>query len=166
MNIIKGKGQRLIPEELLKYLEALKKKYPDAVDLIEANPTLEGGEESLSSVLINGTKYAVGGGGSKLYRHEINISNDYYFTLFSSDNSPLTFTTLGMNHAGNYALTYPYSLSLSSELRLANSLKVISAVTIELYGYKIQKDTLDVTVQRLSTINTSGNTITDTVTEV
>lgn len=60
---VKGKGQRLIPEELLKYLEVLKNKYPDAVDLVEANPTLEGGEDSLSSVLINGTKYAVGGGG-------------------------------------------------------------------------------------------------------
>lgn len=59
---IKGKGQRLIPEELLKYLEDLKNKYPNAVNLVEANPTLEGGEDSLSSVLINGVKYAVGGG--------------------------------------------------------------------------------------------------------
>lgn len=64
--MIKGKGQRLIPEELLKYLESLKNKYPNAVDLIEANPTLEGGEDSLSSVLINGTKYSVGGGGATL----------------------------------------------------------------------------------------------------
>lgn len=63
MSNVKGKGQRLIPEELLRYLEALKNKYPVAVDLIEANPTLEGGEDSLSSVLINGTKYAVGGSG-------------------------------------------------------------------------------------------------------
>lgn len=29
MSNVKGKGQRLIPEELLKYLEALKKSYPD-----------------------------------------------------------------------------------------------------------------------------------------
>ena len=29
MNIIKGKGQRLIPEELLRYLEAFKEAHPD-----------------------------------------------------------------------------------------------------------------------------------------
>lgn len=64
--MIKGKGQRLIPEELLKYLESLKEKYPNAVNIVEANPTLEGGEDSLSSVLINGVKFAVGGGGATL----------------------------------------------------------------------------------------------------
>lgn len=41
MNIIKGKGQRLIPEELLKYLEAFKEAHPD--------PTA-GGESDLASI--------------------------------------------------------------------------------------------------------------------
>ena len=86
MSIIKGKGQRLIPEELLKYLEALKNKYPDAVDLVEANPTLEGGEDSLSSVLINGTKYAVGGGSEvHLYEHRVNIAG-VDLVIYDSDN--------------------------------------------------------------------------------
>ena len=112
MNIIKGKGQRLIPEELLKYLEALKKKYPDAVDLIEANPTLEGGEESLSSVLINGTKYAVGGGAEvHLYEHIIRIKSTfvdekYVLTSVIIDSStPFTVTSflqwLYQNHSSS-----------------------------------------------------------------
>ena len=97
---IKGKGQRLIPEELLKYLEALKNKYPDAVDLVEANPTLEGGEDSLSSVLINGTKYAVGGGSEvHLYKHLLylndteNLANGF-IDIFTTDNTPFTSQTL------------------------------------------------------------------------
>jgi len=96
---IKGKGQRLIPEELLKYLEALKNKYPDAVDLVEANPTLEGGEDSLSSVLINGTKYAVGGGSDiHLYQHHLfyyqNSSTNIGITLYSSSNEPMNYTDI------------------------------------------------------------------------
>lgn len=93
---IKGKGQRLIPEELLKYLEALKNKYPDAVDLVEANPTLEGGEESLSSVLINGTKYAVGGGSEiHLYKHLLYLKDtadevNGFIEIFTTDSTPFT----------------------------------------------------------------------------
>lgn len=96
---IKGKGQRLIPEELLKYLEALKNKYPDAVDLVEANPTLEGGEDSLSSVLINGTKYAVGGGGAQLYEHNIDLNfsgslGNVSLRIETSISEPFTISTL------------------------------------------------------------------------
>lgn len=92
--MIKGKGQRLIPEELLKYLEALKNKYPNAVDLVEANPTLEGGEDSLSSVLINGTKYAVGGGDGKLYMHHILGTQNESFILYTTDSTPFTTLTI------------------------------------------------------------------------
>ena len=99
MSIIKGKGQRLIPEELLKYLEALKNKYPDAVDLVEANPTLEGGEDSLSSVLINGTKFAVGGGSEvHLYGHYIsakqNANSNINLVIYNNDNTAFTSATL------------------------------------------------------------------------
>lgn len=96
--MIKGKGQRLIPEELLKYLEALKKEYPEAVDIVEANPTLEGGEDSLESVLINGVKYAVGGGNeTHLYNHHCYISSSdaqYSLDIILDNNTPLIYSTL------------------------------------------------------------------------
>lgn len=97
--MIKGKGQRLIPEELLKYLEALKKEYPNAVNLVEANPTLEGGEDSLSSVLINGIKYAVGGGSEvHLYHHHVFLrETDTKFlviNIISTSNIAYTYSTL------------------------------------------------------------------------
>ena len=112
MSNVKGKGQRLIPEELLKYLEALKNKYPDAVDLVEANPTLEGGEDSLSSVLIKGTKYAVGGGSEiHLYEHVIRIkstfSGEKYVLTSVIINSSTPFTNssfiewLSQNHSSD-----------------------------------------------------------------
>lgn len=50
-----------------------------AVDAIElgsnviANPTLEGGEDDLTSIEIDGTKYAVPSGGSTLYLHIIEL---------------------------------------------------------------------------------------------
>ena len=118
MSIIKGKGQRLIPEELLKYLEALKNKYPDAVDLVEANPTLEGGEDSLSSVLINGTKYAVGGGSEvHLYQHLVKFTSNNHPTIemirLSTSNTPLTkstfFDELGGNVYSNFTQCPVYS---------------------------------------------------------
>lgn len=95
---VKGKGQRLIPEELLKYLEALKKKYPEAVDIVEANPTLEGGEGSLESVLINGVKYAVGGGSSATVRHSLTLSmqelGSCVFLIENNDSTPFTKSSL------------------------------------------------------------------------
>ena len=113
MSIIKGKGQRLIPEELLKYLEALKNKYPDAVDLVEANPTLEGGEDSLSSVLINGTKYVVGGGSEvHLYEHRVNIAG-VDLVIYDTDNK-----------------------DYSSKTNLINYLKGIGAIATSLTDYQ------------------------------
>lgn len=135
---------------------------------VVANPTLSGYEADLEGAEIDGIKYKVGGGG-KLYQHKINISNKYYFVLYSRDNLPLTFTTLGMNYAGYYALTYPSCTNLSNDFRLETSIKVISAITIEVYGFKVVKSSLDATAQILATLNVaggSGNTITDTISEV
>lgn len=56
MNIIKGKGQRLIPEELLKYLEAFKENHPD--------PT-EGGGATLDDIVDSqGNKRFIEGDGT------------------------------------------------------------------------------------------------------
>ena len=115
MSNVKGKGQRLIPEELLKYLEALKNKYPNAVDLIEANPTLEGGEDSLSSVLINGTKYAVGGGSDiHLYRHRIAFTSSagvLYTEIYNANEVAYTISSLG-DEFGQY-YDFPTTIEFS-----------------------------------------------------
>lgn len=55
MNIIKGKGQRLIPEELLKYLEAFKEAHPD--------PTQGGGATLDDIVDSQGNKRFIEGNG-------------------------------------------------------------------------------------------------------
>ena len=56
MNIIKGKGQRLIPEELLKYLEAFKENHPD--------PTAGGGSNLEDIVDSQGNKRFIEGDGT------------------------------------------------------------------------------------------------------
>ena len=56
MNIIKGKGQRLIPEELLKYLEAFKENHPD--------PTQGGGATLDDIVDSQGNKRFIEGNGT------------------------------------------------------------------------------------------------------
>lgn len=56
MSIIKGKGQRLIPEELLKYLEAYKEAHPD--------PTQGGGATLDDIVDSQGNKRFVEGNGT------------------------------------------------------------------------------------------------------
>ena len=62
MSIIKGKGQRLIPEELLKYLEKQNKKYPNPESLgteVTANVEPVGGESNLTSIKIGDTVYLI-----------------------------------------------------------------------------------------------------------
>lgn len=54
-NLIKGRGQRLIPEELLKYLEAFKKAHPDPTSKLYLHsiniPTYNNGYAVMSVVL-------------------------------------------------------------------------------------------------------------------
>ena len=68
-NIAKGKGQRLIPEILLKYLEKQNKKYPDPESLgteVTANVEPVGGESDLTSIKIGNTVYLIPSNGTPL----------------------------------------------------------------------------------------------------
>lgn len=67
MSNVKGKGQRLIPEELLKYLEKQNKKYPNPESLgteVTANVEPVGGESNLTSIKIGNTVYLIPSGGT------------------------------------------------------------------------------------------------------
>ena len=64
---------------------------------VEANPTLESGEDELESIEIDGTKYKVGGG-KQLYQHNVRIKfgSNYYelFLQITNDNPNTMFTDL------------------------------------------------------------------------
>lgn len=71
--MIKGRGQRLIPEELLKYTEALKEAHSD--------PTAEWGSS---------------GSEVTLYMHEIEFvssAGSLYAYFYREDNTPITLST-------------------------------------------------------------------------
>lgn len=64
----------------------------------EANPTLSGGETTLTSLKLNGTNYAVGGG--SLYQHTINCYGgnyssgcSFFCSVITKDSTPFTFDT-------------------------------------------------------------------------
>ena len=167
---VKGKGQRLIPEELLKYLEALKKEYPDAVDIVEANPTLEGGEDSLESVLINGVKYAVGGG--SLYEHFIKITNNAVgwssIVIYNSSSEAFIKSTLLQHIQGIGCTTAdnPFPINFikygtSSNGYILKGLSYNGGTT----AIWVFINTTDFSVSDTTT-NLTSITITDTVTEV
>lgn len=74
----------------------------NAVNILDAtntsaNPTLSGGEVTLSSLKLNGTNYAVGGG--SLYEHNIKVNPgsrtmNVRLTYINNDATPITTTTL------------------------------------------------------------------------
>lgn len=90
---VKGKGQRLIPEKLLKYLEKQNKKYPDPESLgteVIANVEPVGGESNLTSIKIGNTIYLIPSGGTPLLEDIEDSAGNKRF--IEGDGTPATIT--------------------------------------------------------------------------
>ena len=174
---IKGKGQRLIPEELLKYLEALKKEYPEAVDIVEANPTLEGGEDPLSSVLINGVKFVVGGG-STIYEHNIDLDfgtglGKVNIRIETENSTPFTISTLYQYFINNDIIydtqNNEYNFISASHYNIGNWGTLVTGISSDISSddkFRVAGVYIDSTKLASSNNSYAPSTILDTVTEL
>ena len=93
-----------------------------------ANPTLEGDEETLSSIGIKGTNYAVGGGSEvHLYRHLIKTAHYQRFTIFTNESSPITTDSLKEKYQGTYL---SQDIDNSQNTRITNGAVTVSSTDI------------------------------------
>ena len=86
-------------------LQAVSKEVADTEidENLIANPTLEGDEETLSSIGIKGTNYAVGGGSEvHLYQHLIKTERWIRFYILSASATPITTDILKSDYQGIY----------------------------------------------------------------
>lgn len=137
--------------------------------VIEETATESVDEETQEPIIIYEYSYRLideASGGGKLYRHELKISNAYYFEIYNNEATPITITILRQKYRGTYSLIYPNSTDYSTDIRLNTSLVIDSSTDFKIYGFKIVKETLSITSQLNLTLNPSGNVLTDTVTEV
>ena len=99
--MIKGKGQRLIPEELLKYTENLKKNYPDETKLYEAGDGI-----SITGNVISST--GGGGGGATLEDIEDSAGNKRFVegngAIASSISSKITGSFIKWSLSGTHLM--------------------------------------------------------------
>ena len=160
--MIKGKGQRLIPEEQLKKLEGMS---------LGANPTTQGGEETLSSIEINGTNYVVGGG--SLYEHHITITTygqtaSIEFDIITKSSEPFTSSTLrnvGEVSCNNIptlqTITDGYTLTYFTHVIIGSS----DNFTFSIYTLTFKNDST-ITEGKSPSQQYSLKTVNDVVTEI
>lgn len=166
-------------------LQAVSKEVADTEidENLIANPTLEGNEETLSSIGIKGTNYAVGGGSEvHLYKHHIKIGgyNQNYdnftlnvsFDIYLSTDTALTFENVkswlsqnGYNEADN-------QLAVVSKESSSPAVNVDKHIIIGIYGtsswiFSILQYTEGTNSGNLiTTFFQTGQTCTDTITQI
>lgn len=143
-------------------LQAISKEVADTEidENLIANPTLEGDEETLSSIGIKGTNYAVGGGDEvHLYYHYITLYDNYVMILYTNSATPLTTSSLTTNYKGTFngghkVGTSPTYIVIHAEIVITNSINI----TI---------DKLDITNSTITSTTLSNMTVlSDTITQI
>ena len=129
---------------------------------IEANPELEGDEDTLSSIGIKGVNYAVGGGSEvHLYRHLLRFEDDTYIEIYTSSSTPLTMTLLKENYQGRYFANRQFTIT-----SLTNTI-VARYVTIEISSVKVSYWNIDLSTSTMALNNgTLSYNPVDTITQI
>lgn len=150
-------------------VKAISKEVADAEfdENLKANPELEGDEETLSSIGIKGTNYAVGGGSEvHLYKHVIALQGGNQFEIYNASSVPLTISTLKQEYQGVLLGYRKFVAQEGSQLEIPYRVEATiteSAVKTTYYALKVTGTTLD---SNYSFTNNSVGSLVDTITQI